>query len=451
MIYSDFLNSKRIKTEFTGFEPANLPGSLFDFQHDIASWSCRKGKSALFEDCGLGKSIQQLAWAQQVYIHTGGNVLIAAPLAVSKQTKREGEKFGIPVNIARSQTDVIPGINITNYEMLHGFNPDQFPGVVLDESSILKNYSGKIRNNIISMFRDTPYKLACTATPSPNDLMELGNHAEFLTDVTRSEMLSMFFVHDSGDTGKWRLKKHAAKEFWEWVCTWVVMLRNPQDIGYTEQNFELPPMNVIDCMMPTSDPIPEKMGLNDRRRVRRETISERCALAAGIVNSSPDTFVIWCDLNDESKMLADMIHKSVEIRGTHKPEYKERNMLSFARGEIKALVTKPKIAGLGMNWQNCHNQIFVGLSDSYEQYYQAVRRCWRFGQEYPVNVYIIYNEKEGTVVDNIRRKESMHNDMFESMVNAMQPITGAQIRRESVKKEYLPETNIKLPFNILEN
>lgn len=449
--YKDFLNSKRIKTEFTGFDPCDLNPGLFDFQKDVVTWSCRKGKAALFEDCGLGKTIQQLSWANQVHNHTSGNILILAPLAVSVQTQREGEKFGISVNIARNQDSVAPGINITNYEMLDHFNPELFSGVVLDESSILKNYSGKIRNTIIQKFRDTPFKLACTATPSPNDLMELGNHAEFLTDVTRSEMLAMFFVHDSGDTGKWRLKKHAEREFWEWICTWAVMLRNPQEIGYNQCDYNLPALNIIDGCIQTDIEVPEKMGLNARRKVRRATIRDRCELAASIVNYSEGPFIVWCDLNDESAMLNEMIHGAVEIRGTHKPEYKEQNMVNFSQNKIKALITKPKIAGLGMNWQNCSNQIFVGLSDSYEQYYQAVRRCWRFGQTKPVNVHIVYSDKEGAVVENIRRKERMHNDMFESMVNSMQPISGAQIRQESIKKEYAPTLDIQLPFDMMEN
>lgn len=446
MKYSDFIQSKRIDNIYSGFEPSNLNPNLFDFQKDVVTWACRKGKAAIFEDCGLGKSIQQLSWANQVHQHTHSNVLIVAPLAVSKQTKREGEKFGIPVNIARTQDDVLPGINITNYEMLDHFNPSNFKGVVLDESSILKNYSGKIRNSIISKFRDIPYKLACTATPSPNDLMELGNHAEFLTDVTRAEMLAMFFVHDSGDTAKWRLKKHATVEFWEWICTWAVMMRNPGEIGYTQQSFDLPDLNIIDhCIPYFLGDIPEKLSMTHRRKSRRETIDDRCQYAADIVNNSDESFIIWCDLNDESTLLSNLITDSVEIAGRHKSEYKEENMIAFSEEKIKALVTKPKIAGLGMNWQNCHNQIFVGLSDSYEQYYQAVRRCWRFGQEYPVNVHIIYSQKEGAVVENIRRKEQIHNDMFVSMINAMQPITAKNIQHQSIKKDFDPTIDIKLP------
>lgn len=446
MSYSDFLKSKRIENIYSGFEPSDLNENLFPFQRDVVNWACRRGKAAIFEDCGLGKSIQQLSWANQVHRFTGGNVLIIAPLAVSKQTKREGEKFNIPVNITRTQDDVIPGINITNYEMLDHFDASSFVGVVLDESSILKNYSGKIRNSIINKFRDTPYKLACTATPSPNDLMELGNHSEFLTDVTRAEMLAMFFVHDSGDTAKWRLKKHASTEFWKWVCTWAVMLRNPNEIGYDQKGYTLPPLNIIDHMIPYFlGEIPEKMGLQMRRRARRETIETRCKIAADIVNNSDERFIVWCDLNDESKMLSELITGSVEIKGTHKSQYKEDSMIAFAENEIDCLVTKPKIAGLGMNWQNCHNQIFVGLSDSYEQYYQAVRRCWRFGQDHPVNVHIVYSEKEGAVVENIRKKEQAHNEMFEMMINAMQPISSQTIRQESIKKEYKPELDIQLP------
>lgn len=442
--YGNFLQSKQIENVFCGFEPVGLNGGLFDFQRDITTWACRRGKAALFEDCGLGKSIQQLAWADQVHRYTHGNVLIVAPLAVSKQTKREGEKFGIPVNIARNQDSIQTGINITNYEMLDHFDADCFAGVVLDESSILKNYSGKIRNSIIKKFRNTRFKLACTATPSPNDLMELGNHAEFLTDVTRAEMLAMFFVHDSGDTSKWRLKKHASIEFWEWVCSWAVMLRNPNEIGYEQHGYELPELRIIDHRLPYPGEVPEKMSLNQRRKARRDTLMERCQHAATIVNCSDEPFVIWCDLNDESTMLADLIDGAIEIAGRHSPEYKESNMIGFSENRFRPLVTKPKIAGLGMNWQNCRNQIFVGLSDSYEQYYQAVRRCWRFGQNYPVNVHIVYSEAEGAVVENIRRKEKDHNIMFSEMINAMQPISATNIRN-SIKKTYNPQLDVRLP------
>ena len=451
MDYNSFLKSKRIPIEFTGFNPVNLNPGLFDFQRDIVTWSCRKGKSALFEDCGLGKTIQQLSWADQVHRYTGENVLILAPLAVSLQTKSEGAKFGISVNVARDQSDVKPGINITNYEMINRFDASKFSGVVLDESSILKNYSGKIRNFIIQKFKHTRFKLACTATPSPNDLMELGNHAEFLTDITRAEMLAMFFVHDSGDTSKWRLKKHAEREFWEWVCTWAVMLRNPVEIGYTHQNYTLPELTVTDCCVNTDIQVPEKMTMQHRRRVRRDTIEARCDYAAKLANLTPGPVIIWCELNPESELLHKLIKDSVEIKGTNKPDFKEKAMIDFAAGKIKALVTKPKIAGLGMNWQNCCTQIFVGLSDSYEQYYQAVRRCWRFGQTNPVNVFVVYSDKEGAVVENIRRKEHDHNIMFESMINAMQPISGENIRQSSIKKDYNPTVGIQLPTELMRN
>ncbi|MBQ1450556.1 MAG: hypothetical protein IIZ12_06475 [Eggerthellaceae bacterium] len=420
--YSDFLERKSRSVEPCGFEPEGLNKWLFEFQRDIVTWACRKGKSAVFADCGMGKTIMQLAWAEQVVRKTGGNVLIVAPLAVSSQTVREGARFGIPVARCRTQDDVQRGVNITNYEMLSHFDADAFDGVVLDESSILKSYSGKMRNEIIDMFAATRYKLACTATPAPNDYMELGNHSEFVGAMSRTEMLAMFFIHDGGDTSKWRLKGHAAHRFWDWVAGWACMITKPSDLGYEDGSFELPP---LDISTHTVDGGTVEDGrlfavaaltLSDQQRARRDSIEVKGDAIAQYVNSSDESWLIWCDLNAESEHLANSIPDAVEVRGSDSPEWKEKAMLGFADGDYRVLVTKPSIAGFGMNWQHCRNIAFCGISHSYEQFYQAVRRCWRFGQERSVHVHIFITDAEQAVVSNVLRKKEDTSGMRDEMV-----------------------------------
>lgn len=445
--YRKFLKNKRIKDIPTGHKPTDFTASLYDFQGDIVSWAIRRGRAAIFADCGLGKSPMQIEWADQIVKKTKGNVLILAPLAVSKQTKREGIKFKFDdINICRSQDDVKAGINITNYEMLHAFDSDSFDGVVLDESSILKNFAGKIRSQIIESFNNIPYRLACTATPAPNDYEELGNHAEFLGIMTRIEMLSMFFINDTANTGSWRLKGHAESKFWEWLCTWAVMIRKPSDLGYEDKGFILPELNIEQHVIKMKKPnngllfTIEAKTMQERRQARRDSLEERCQLAADLVNNSDENWLIWCDLNDESALLTEMIDDAVEVKGADKTSHKEKSMLDFADGKIKCLVTKPKIAGLGMNWQVCHNMAFVGLSDSFEAYYQAVRRCWRFGQKKQVNAHIITAETEGAVVSNIKRKEKDAIDMAKNMTKHMSSISSKSIRGAKNEKEtYITE------------
>lgn len=413
---------KRKIIEPSGFEPSALNDKLFDFQRDIVKWACRKGKAAIFADCGLGKTPMQLEWAHQVCEHTGGDVLILAPLAVSKQTYYEGCKFGIDVNVCRTQKDVRAGINITNYEMLSKFDPHSFTGIVLDESSILKSYTGKIRQEIIDSFIETPYKLACTATPSPNDYMELGNHSEFVGAMDRTEMLAMFFVHDGGDTAKWRIKGHAAGAFWDFVASWAVMVRNPSDLGYSSEGFILPELyettHIVDSQVEAEGQLFPDIadGLLDQARARRSTIEQRCDFAAQLVNSSCEPWIVWCDLNAESEYLAKSIPDAVEVRGSDSHEHKEDAMLGFSDGKYRVIVTKPSICGFGMNWQHCANMVFVGLSNSYEQYYQAVRRCYRFGQTRPVNAHIVISEIEQKIVHNVMRKKNDASEMESEMV-----------------------------------
>ena len=434
--YRSFLSQKGKADPATGL--ASVPAlsrALFDFQRDITAWALRRGRAAVFADCGLGKTPMQLEWAR----HVPGNVLILAPLAVAAQTIREGEKFRVTVRSARRQEDVQPGITIANYEMLDHFDPSYFTGIVLDESSILKAYDGKTRTAIIEAFAKTPFRLACTATPAPNDYMELGNHAEFLGIMSRVEMLSMFFVHDGGETQQWRLKGHAESEFWKWLASWAVCIRKPSDLGYDDGDFVLPELVMHEVTVKVDSPTDgflfpvEASTLQDRLAARRSTIAERVSDCAAVANATAESFLVWCNLNDESSQLKAAINGAVEVKGSDSNEHKERAMLGFTAGDVRALVTKPSIAGFGMNWQHCANMAFVGLSDSYEQFYQAVRRCWRFGQKRPVNVYVITAETEGAVVANIKRKEADAMKMAESMVEHMKDLNSEAVR--GVKRE----------------
>lgn len=447
--YEDFLKNKAFVIESTGIKIDNddLNPNLFDFQKDIVRWALAKGRAAIFADCGLGKTLMQLEWAEKVRIKTKGKVLIVAPLAVTVQTKSEGEKFGISVNICASQDDVMPDmINITNYEKLDHFVANEFIAVVLDESSILKSYSGKVRNQIINCFNKVPFKLACTATPAPNDYMELGNHSEFLGVMTRAEMLSMFFVHDGGQTSKWRLKGHAQDLFWKWISSWCVVVDNPEKLGYTSVNYELPKLTIEQIIVDGDEPINEALSLTERRNARKESLEMRCKAAAELVNNSNEQWLVWCDLNDEANLLNKLITGSKNVQGSDKPEYKTQTMFEFADGNLKCLITKSKIAGYGMNWQNCYNMIFVGLSDSFESYYQAVRRCWRFGQEHEVNGYIIISAKEGAVKSNIERKQADNERFKQELIELTKDITTRELKSTCrISTPYNPTIELKLP------
>lgn len=448
MEYKDFLKNKRFVLESSGFDidKSELNPMLYDFQKDIVRWALKKGKACIFADCGLGKTPMQLSWAYQVHKHTGGKVLILTPLAVADQTKRESEKFGYVARVVETQEDCIDGINITNYEKLDRFISNEFVGIVLDESSILKSYSGKVRTAIIQNFHEVPYKLACTATPAPNDYMELGNHSEFCGVMTRPEMLSMFFVHDGGQTSKWRLKGHAQDVFWQWLATFSVFVDNPNNIGYEIEGYNLPNLNIKEIIVDGDTPTTESLTLAERRQARKDSLQLRCEQASNLVNNSEEQWLVWCDLNDESHKLHELINDSAEVQGSDKDTYKSQSMLNFSKGELKCLVTKPKIAGFGMNWQNCHNMIFTGLSDSYEQYYQALRRCWRFGQKEEVNVYIIISAKEGCVKENIERKQKDFLKMQSEMTELTKEITKKELRSTCrISTPYEPHEQMKLP------
>jgi hypothetical protein len=452
MRYQEFLENKIIRHKPSGFAVDELNPMLFDWQQVLVRWALYKGKAALFEDCGLGKTPQQLEWAYHVTRETGLPVLILAPLAVSNQTRREGEKFGIDVNVCRTHDDVKNCINITNYEKLQHFHPEDFAGVVLDESSIIKNYSGKIRNQIIDTFMRTPYKLCATATPSPNDFTELGNTSEFLSVMTRAEMLAMYFINDTGDTGTWRLKGHVKDNlFWQWLASWSVMLRFPSNIGFDDNGFALPPLEIHEHIIPykgesSSLFVEPASTLSERRDARKESLPERVARAASLVNESTEQWLVWCNMNDESAALSASVKDSVEIKGADSSERKERAMLDFQAGNIKCLVSKPSICGFGMNFQGCSNMAFVGLSDSFEQYYQAVRRCWRFGQKNTVHAHVITGEREGAVVANIKRKEADMEAMFNGMIGHMAGIVKQELTYSSrTFTDYQPVNKMALP------
>jgi len=452
--YKEFLKTKLKPSVFSGFDIKDnqINPLLFDWQKVIVKWALRKGRCALFESCGLGKTPQQLEWARHICKFTKGNVLILAPLAVSSQTVREGNKFNIKVNECRKQKDVKSGINITNYEMLDHFDPQSFSGIVLDESSILKSFTGKIRSKIIDSFKFTSYKLACTATPSPNDYMELGNHSEFLGVMSRSEMLSMYFINDTSDTGTWRLKGHVKDNlFWKWMASWSVMIEKPSDIGFDDDGFILPELIIhekildYDGLKRTFFTIPAST-LNERRKVRTESIEKRVSVASKIINKTEDICLVWCNLNAEGKMLGDKIDRSVEIKGADDNDYKKQMMLDFSSDKIKCLISKPKISGFGMNWQNCSKVFFVGLSDSYEQYYQAVRRSWRYGQKNKVHVYIIIEEREISVLKNIKRKEKDMLNMFSEMVTYMKDTMKMELFGSRFEdNQYQPQLEMILP------
>ena len=455
MTYKEFIKSKEIASINEGiqFDRQELNKSLFPYQLDIVAWALTKGRCAIFSDCGTGKTIMQLAWADIICKHTGGKAILICPLSVAEQTRREAVKFGIhsPVKVCRSQDDVIKGINITNYEMLQHFEPDAFNCVVLDESSILKSFTSATRNELIDAFVRTPFKLCCTASPAPNDHSELGNTVEFLGIMSRTEMLSTYFIHDGSDTSKWRLKGYGEKKFWEFVATWAVCVRNPADLGYSNDGFVLPKLNIIEHVVdskPTEGLLIAKRAetLSERREARRESMQDRVSMTNDITKTDNCKWLVWCDLNAESDALHKAIADSVEVVGSDKPDYKAETAINFASGDIRVLVSKASIFGFGMNFQTCHNMIFCGISDSYEQFYQAIRRCWRYGQTHDVNVHVIISEAELNVLDNIKRKQADMEKMQNNMVSLMRDVTMSEIKHTTrITTDYRPHERMEIP------
>ena len=446
MSYNQFLINKQIVDPPAGLkEVPDLHPSLFHFQRDIVSWALRRGRAAVFAGTGLGKTIMELSWGDAIIQATGGRVLLLAPLAVAQQIHAEGhEKFNVRTHLTRDGSDLIDGINVTNYEMMDRFDATDFEAVILDESSILKSMDGKTKTRLIEKWAGTPYRLAATATPAPNDFMELGNHAEFLGVMRQSEMLSTFFINDQSTTQKWRLKGHAEEEFWRWMASWSVMLRHPRDLGYEDARYNLPDLRQHEHIIDTGA---EEVAstLSERQRAKKATIAERVDRAAEITPRHLP-MVWWCHLNDESAALADAIPGAVEVRGSDSEKEKERKLAAFSRGEILHLVTKPKICGFGMNWQHCAQTGFVGLNDSFEQVYQAIRRFWRFGQDRPVDVHFIAADVEGSVLNNIKRKEAQADEMADQMVHHMADLSAEMIQGASRRMDpYEPDQEMTMP------
>lgn len=446
MIYDKFLEQKRVDSDLYPISHGKLAGHLFDHQRHIVKWALGVGRAAVFADTGLGKTAIQIEWARHASKH--GRVLILAPLAVAQQTVAEAKRFGVDVVYARSDSDA--PITITNYEMLEHFDPAAFVAVVLDESSIIKSYTGSIRTKIIESFSRTRWRLACTATPSPNDYTELGNHAEFLGVKTRTEMLAEYFVHDLQITHDWRLKGHAIKDFWRWVSTWAIVMRKPSDLGYDDARFELPPLSYHNHMIvnPLDDPQssgmlfkPPSATLSDQRQSRRTTIDQRVEKIQEIIASHDRQVLIWCEFNAEGDSIANAI-SAIQVAGSDSIDDKTARIAGFIRGDYRILVSKAKIMGFGINAQNCSDMIFIGVSHSFEQTYQAIRRCWRFGQTREVNVHYIMSPDDALVVKNYKEKETAHNAMSIEMVNAMRGFNGVTVKH---RNEYKPSKGIRVP------
>lgn len=419
MRYHDFIKKKAKCGNIDDGIGGKISDVLYPFQRHLVEVALKKARYCIFADCGLGKTIMQLEWARHVSEQCG-DVLIFAPIAVAEQTVAEATKIGLHVHHSRDGS-INRGVNITNYEKIHKFSPDGLSGVVLDESSILKAYSGKTKQQIIDFASGVRFRLACTATPAPNDYEEIGNHSEFVGKMRRVEMLSTFFSHDGGDTSKWVLKGHGEKPFWRWMASWSCALKSPTDIGYDGSGFVLPELRMHNHVVASDSGdrlfCVHASTLNERRAARKSSINDRIAVASSLADCD-DSFLAWCNLNAEGEALASSIPGSVEVAGRHDERHKESSMLGFSAGKFRVMVTKPSIAGHGMNWQHCNKMAFVGLSDSYEEMYQAIRRCWRYGQKRPVDVHIVISDAEGAVMDNIKRKNAQADLMFSEMVSA---------------------------------
>lgn len=463
--YRQFLASKRSYKPDSGFEldPAELNPMLFPWQGDCVRYGLRRGSCALLEECGLGKSFQQLEWAYQVARHTGGNVLLFCPLAVAGQTLREAARFDIsregriPIMIAKAQDEIpfVNGIVISNYDKLHHFQPEKFAAVVLDESSILKNMMGKMRNKLCESFSKTPFRLACTATPSPNDQTELGNHSEFLGQMRHSEMLGRFFVNQADDNKGYRLRKHAVGQFWDWVSTWAISLETPADLGYPADGYVLPPLEIYEHEVEADDTptqpgqlfANESINATTIHREKRMTNIARAEVVAGLTNNSTDSWIVWCDTDYEADELAKRIPDAVEVRGSFSEFKKEQAIEKFSTGQARIIITKPDICGHGLNWQHCHKIAFVGLSYSFERFYQAVRRSYRFGQKMPVEVHVVNSAAEQVVWRTVKWKEEEHRLMKKSMSGAMLASQMEHVRGISVNRlrKYEPGQDLILP------
>ena len=426
--YAAFIESKTHLGGSFGFSPVFMPDFLFPFQRALVEWAVKRGRAAIFADCGLGKTPMQLVWAQNVVEKTNKPVLILTPLAVGPQTVREAEKFGIEAKQSRDGS-VAASITITNYQQLHKFDWKQFSGVICDESSILKNFDGKIKSEVTEFMRKLPFRLLCTATAAPNDYIELGTSSEALGELGFMDMLSRFFKKAEATTSRsdefraniYRFRGHSEHDFWRWVCSWARAVRKPSDVGCSNDGYELPKLTTIEHVIQAARPREDLLfdmpavTLKEQREERRRTLKERCEMAAKLIADTKKPAVAWCHLNDEGHLLENLIKGAVEVEGNDSDEYKEETFEAFARGEIRVLVSKPVIAGFGLNWQHCAHQTFFP-SHSFEQWYQSIRRCWRFGQTSPVCVDMIASEGERGVLSNLNRKADAAAQMFEKLV-----------------------------------
>lgn len=460
--YGKFLHAKSQLGQMDGFDPVHMPDFLFDFQASLIDWACRKGRAAIFADCGLGKTPMQLVWAENVARHTGGKVLILTPLAVSYQVVEEAKKFGIQVS--RSIDGSVPAgahIVVANYERADRFNPQDFAGIVCDESSILKNFDGSRRATITELMRTRPYRLLCTATAAPNDYIELGTSSEALGELGHMDMLARFFRNvdntashrvmrssqqrastDGEGARIWRFKGHAEAHFWKWVCSWARAVRQPSDLGFDDGRFILPPLEekLHTVIARTKRPDTlfdfEAVGLHEQREERRRTIAERCERVSELV-AHGEQALVWCHLNEEGDTLKRLIPDAEQVSGADEDDEKEAKLRAFANGDLRVLVTKPKIGAWGLNLQKCAHITFFP-SHSYEQYYQGIRRCWRFGQTRPVKVDVVSTEGEREVLKNLHRKATAADRMFSSLVAEMQSSM-------SIKRADYAHSNVEVP------
>lgn len=451
--YEAFIRDKTLTAPEVGFE-VRAPEFLFPFQRSIVETALRRGRAAVFAECGLGKSAMQLSWARAVADHTGRPVLVLAPLAVAQQTVREGTKFGIPIRYVVDSSSVTAGeLVVSNYERLQGFDPSVFGGVVLDESSILKAYSGLTKRRLLTAFAATPYRLACTATPAPNDHLELGNHSEFLSVLSSHQMIARWFINDTSTFGTYRLKGHATEDFWSWVSSWATMCALPSDIepSFSDAGYILPPLeqttHVVDADLVSGRGhgqlfrMPE-LSATSLHRERRLTAPKRARRVAEIVASEPgEPWLLWAETDYEADELAAALPEATNLRGSASPEAKERALLGFVDGSIRILITKPKLAGFGLNFQHCARMAFVSATYSFEQWYQSVRRCWRFGQHRPVHLHMVMGETERAVVDVLNAKRADFERMRAGMIEAAR----RRQHRKAAPGTYKPTQPVRLP------
>lgn len=457
--YESFVRSKLVTSPPTGFDPGDLmPEWLFPFQADLTRWALRRGRAAIFAGTGLGKMRMELAWASRIVLAgEAARALILAPLAVARQLAREAEAVGVEARVCKSQADVIDGVNVTNYDRVHLFDPAAFDAVALDESSCIKHYDSGTLRDLLAAFALTRYRLAATATPAPNDWTELGTHAEFLGVCSRTEMLSEFFVHDGGDTSVWRLKGHARAAFWRWCSAWGAMVGHPRDLGYEMPGYDLPPLEVTEHLSRVSRSTVEAAGLlfaeeagslMERREARKASLGDRVRACSELVNGERDeAYVVWCDLNAEDDALRAAIPDAISVRGSMTTDEKEDALEAFSTGRARVLVSKPSICGWGLNWQHCARVAFVGVTDSWEAYYQAIRRCYRFGQVRRVHAHIFASEAEGSVLANLRRKEADALAMQEALSRETRDAVMRHVRglvRET--NDYAPSKALEVPL-----